>query len=136
MMVKACGGCKMYEMSKLNYFVSKTGAPSQKRFEYELRKSISEDVDVSFPIYAKIVPSSPSSGKVFLPLLRSAGCSVIIRDEKDEAADLAKMIFGMLKIWPLLLISYAIATIAGTLVWLLVRNVYYPMFSCVCGAHV
>ena len=51
MIEDACGSCRGYKRSTLHYFISKTGSSPHKENEYELKQSISPDVDVSFPIY-------------------------------------------------------------------------------------
>ena len=73
-----------------------------------------------FPLTTSGSHQRAMTGRTFVPLLKSTGCSLIVRNEVDEVGDLNKMVAGIMAVWPLLVISYAMATMAGTLVWLLV----------------
>ena len=49
--------------------VSRTGAPPEKRSVSQLRKSIDENVDISFPIYNRIARSTIMPNSHFLPVV-------------------------------------------------------------------
>ena len=65
-LTKVCGVCRRYGTPNFYYYLSKTGEDPHKQSEYELRRDISEHVDVSFPIYSQVSTSCawcfPSSG--------------------------------------------------------------------------
>jgi len=53
-----------------------------------------------------------------LELLPSPGIALVVRDEEADGEALVNtMILGMFQIWPLLLVSYCVATLFGILVW-------------------
>ena len=108
------------------YYVSKTGEDPVKRNEYELKRDISEFVDVSFPIYSQTGRSFADSSE-FVMLVKSSGCSLIVRDTFDPNKKLTVLIEGVLQIWPILIVSYFIATTFGMLTWLVVSD--FKLFS-------
>lgn len=128
LMVEACGTCKPYGQSKIHFFTSKTGESPQKETELDLKNSISSHVDASFPIYGDkfrkvLVPES-----LYTLVIPSPGCSIVVRDSK-RADTVNRMIFNVLKVWPLLLVSYCIATLFGFLIWFSVRILSIFIYS-------
>jgi len=74
-------------------------------------------VDVSFPYYERIATEAVVPDSVFLPLIKSSGCAFIVRDEVNLNEIVMKLVMNVLKLWPLLLVSYAIAMMFGILIW-------------------
>ena len=121
MTIEACGSCKPYGKSKLHFYISKTGENPQKESQYLLKKSITEDIDLHFPIYGQAAREIITPGSLFIQLVPSPGCSVIVRDEsKIGSGKIPQMISGMLAVWPLLLVSYSMATLFGQSIWFFV----------------
>ena len=114
-----CGTCKRYKTPKFRYFNSRMGGNPVKRSEYELKRDITKYVDVSFPVYSQ-EGRMFADGSLFLMIVKSSGCSLVVRDETNAQGDLYAMIEGILKIWPFLVISYMIAATFGTLAWFIV----------------
>ena len=125
---KVCGRCRRYRTPKFHYYVSKTGENPAKQNEYELKRDISESVDVSYPIYSTPGRTFADSSK-FVMLIKSSGCSLIVRNTTDPNKKLNSVIEGVLQIWPVLVVSYFIAMTFGVLAWLIVSllNVFFPM---------
>ena len=116
---KVCGVCRRYGTPNFRYFVSRTGEDPAKQSEYELKRDISEFVDVSYPIYSQPGRTFADSSE-FVLLVKSSGCSLIVRDTYDPDQKLTLIIEGILQVWPFLVISYIIASTFGALTWLLV----------------
>ncbi|XP_065669702.1 uncharacterized protein LOC105844513 isoform X3 [Hydra vulgaris] len=116
MVVKSCGSCKGYSNSKLYFNLSKSGDETIKSSEFDLKNAINKDVDLSFPIYGmngrEVAPDSE-----FSVLLMSPGIALVVRNENTLNQVINKMLLGVLNVWPVLLISYAIASIFGIAIW-------------------
>ncbi|XP_065685087.1 uncharacterized protein LOC105844513 isoform X2 [Hydra vulgaris] len=116
MVVKSCGSCQGYSSSKLYFNQSKTGDETIKSSEFDLKNAINKDVDLSFPIYGmngrEVAPDSE-----FSVLLMSPGIALVVRNENTINQVINKMLLGVLNVWPVLLISYAIASIFGIAIW-------------------
>ncbi|XP_047125711.1 uncharacterized protein LOC105849170 isoform X2 [Hydra vulgaris] len=116
MVVKSCGSCQGYSNSKLYFNQSKTGDETIKSSEFDLKNAINKDVDFSFPIYGmngrEVAPDSE-----FSVLVRSPGIALVVRNENTINQVINKMLLGVLNVWPVLLISYAIASIFGIAIW-------------------
>ncbi|XP_065669705.1 uncharacterized protein LOC105849170 isoform X5 [Hydra vulgaris] len=116
MVVKSCGSCQGYSNSKLYFNLSKTGDETIKSSEFDLKNAINKDVDLSFPIYGmngrEVAPDSE-----FSVLVMSPGIAIVVRNENTINQVINKMLLGVLNVWPVLLISYAIASIFGIVIW-------------------
>ena len=130
MIIEACGSCKPYEKSILHFYVSKTGENTKKDTEFDLKRAISAEADLHFPIYGQSSREVIAPDSFFTQLVPSPGCAVIVRDEAKLAGMVDKMILSILKVWPLLLVSYCIATLFGQLVWFFVSIIYISLFFC------
>ena len=115
--LEACGSCKNYKQSIFHLFQSLSGLPTNKKTEKELKNSVNNEVDVSFPIYAYKDRTEIIPGTSVVQIIPSPGCSLIARDETNMVGVVDKMILGILQVWPLLLVCYSIATLFGILVW-------------------
>ena len=122
MIIEACGSCKPYKRSQLHFYFTTTGENPHKESENSLKLSIKPAMDLYFPIYGQSSREVIAPNSLFMQLVTSPGCSVIVRDEAKLAGAVDKMIISVLKIWPLLLVSYCIATIFGQLVWFFVST--------------
>ena len=127
MIIEACGSCKPYKKSQLHFDVSKIGAKTQKESEFILKNSITADTDLFFPIYGKTSREVLAPDSLFIQLVTSPGCSVVVRDEAKLAGAVDKMILGVLGVWPLLLVSYCLATVFGQLVWFFVSRILFKI---------
>ena len=120
MVIQSCGSCQDYPNSQLYFTQSKSGDDPVKSSEFELKNSINDDVDLSFPIYGveghEVAPDS-----TFSLLVKSPGMLMVVRDENKINDVIKKMILGVFNVWPLLLVSYAIASLFGILIWFTVR---------------
>ena len=117
MIIEACGSCDQYSNSRLHFDVSRTGLDPNRRSVYELKISITGNVDVSFPYYERRSTKTVVPGSIFVPLIPSPGCAFIVRDELNVERLTMALILNVLKVWPLLLVSYCIATLFGILIW-------------------
>lgn len=115
--LEVCGSCKLYDQSIFHMYRSATGLPNNKESEQQLKNGVNDLVDVSFPIYAYKDRTEIIPGTSVVQIISSPGCSLIVRDETKIAGVVEKMVIGILKVWPLLLVSYSIATMFGILVW-------------------
>ena len=125
MIIEACGSCKPYKKSILHFYVSQTGENTKKFSEFDLKRAITAEVDLHFPIYGQSSREVIAPDSLFVQLVPSPGCSVIVRDEAKLAGMVDKMILGVLNVWPLLLVCYLIATVFGQLVWFFVSKIKY-----------
>jgi len=116
MVVDACGSCKKYSKSQLHYYTTRSGDPNNQYDEETIKQTMSSDIEVAFPFYSKpgrtVAPDS-----LYLQVTGTPGFSILVRDESSVAAKVEKMIIGVLNVWPLLLVSYCIATLFGILIW-------------------
>lgn len=128
MMVQACQHCKHYKSSVIFYNLSKSGESPNKKNELNLKKGISEIVDVSFPYYGRksVIEVMPKSS--FIPIISSSGCALIVRDEVNIEEIVQKIVWGIIDIWPMLIISYCIATLFGMMIWFTVGHTNSPSF--------
>ncbi|XP_065685076.1 uncharacterized protein LOC100197582 isoform X2 [Hydra vulgaris] len=113
----SCGTCKSYsnKYSTLHFRRSKHGNPIKKS-EFELKASIKGDVDLSFPIYGKIDQSfSPNS--TFVILLNSPGIAGVVRNENTIESTILRLAIKIFTVWPLLLITFLIASAFGMVIW-------------------
>ncbi|XP_047125702.1 uncharacterized protein LOC101241605 isoform X1 [Hydra vulgaris] len=114
--VQSCGSCKGYNSSKLYFTQSKYGDDPVKSSELDLKNAINKDVDLSFPIYGvngrEVAPDSK-----FSVLVVSPGIAMVVRNENTINQVIKQMVLGVLNVWPVLLISYAIAFIFGIFIW-------------------
>ena len=117
MIIEACGSCDQYLNATLHFDVSRTGLDPNRRSTYELKISITDDVDVSFPYYERRSTKTVVPGSIFVPLISSPGCAFIVRDELNVERLTMTLILNVLKVWPLLFVSYCIATLFGILIW-------------------
>ena len=117
MIIEACGSCDQYLNSTLHFDVSRTGLDPNRRSVYKLKISITDDVDVSFPYYERRSTKTVVPGSIFVPLISSPGCAFIVRDELNVERIAQALILNVLKVWPLLLVSYCIATLFGIIIW-------------------
>ena len=130
MIVEACRTCDKYSDSTLHFDVSRTGLDPNRRSVYELKMSITKDVDVSFPYYERRSTKTVVPGSIFVPLISSPGCAFIVRDERNIEKITHTLVLKVLKLWPLLLISYCIATLFGILIWSTVSLLTQLTFTC------
>ncbi|XP_065669709.1 uncharacterized protein LOC105850908 isoform X4 [Hydra vulgaris] len=116
MVVKSCGSCQGYSHSNLYFNRSKSGDETIKNSEFDLKNAINNEVDISFPIYGmngrEVAPDSE-----FSVLVMSPGIAIVVRNENTINQVINKMLIGVLNVWPVLLISYAIASIFGIVIW-------------------
>lgn len=117
---KVCGSCKRYKNVEFVFTESRDGFNPRKRNEYQLKRDISKYVDISFPIYSK-EGIKFLDRSVFLLMIQS-GISFIVRDTYDPSSELSVMILGVMNVWPLLLICYLIAAVAGSVLWIIVSQ--------------
>jgi len=117
MTIKACQSCQKYTKSYLFCNASKSGADPDKKTVYELKRTINADVDVSFPYYDRVDVGNVVPGSVFVPVISSVGCGFIVRDELDIHKIVTTLIINVFKVWPLLIVAYAITTVFGILIW-------------------
>ena len=123
-LTEVCGTCKDWNAPKFYYDVSKTGENPVKQSEHELKRDISRNVDISFPVYGQDGRSFVDNSLFFL-IVPSSGCSLIVRSGKDPVVELEAMIIGILQVWPFLLITYIIASVFGSVAWLIVSPFSY-----------
>ena len=134
MMIKACGGCKLYRQSRLYLDLSKSGANPNRGNSYELKISVGDDVDVSFPYYEHSSFEAVMPNSIYLTILESPGCAFIMRNVIDVKAITITLIKNVLQVWPLLLVSYCIATLFGILIWFTVNLITcfsFENFRCI-----
>ena len=131
MIIEACGTCDQYANSTLHFDVSRTGLDPNRRSVYELKVSITDDVDVSFPYYERRSTQTVVPGSIFVPLISSPGCAFIVRDELNIEKITHTLVLKVLKLWPLLLISYCIASLFGILIWSTVSSLTAAAFTCI-----
>ena len=134
MIIKACDGCKLYRQSKLYLDLSKSGASSNRRNSYELKISIADDVDVSFPYYERSSFEAVMPDSVYLTILESPGCAFIVRNVIDVKAITITLIKNVLQVRRLLLVSYCIAMLFGILIWFtvnLITRFSFENFRCI-----
>lgn len=122
MLVQACQRCKYYKSSIVFYNLSKSGESPNKKNELNLKKGISEIVDVSFPYYGRktVIEVMPKSS--FVPIISSSGCALIVREKVNTEEVVRKIVRRIIDIWPMLIISYCIATLFGIMIWFTVGH--------------
>ena len=103
--------------SILYFNTSKTGVDPNRRTMYEMKLSINEHVDVSFPYYERRKIESVVPGSAFVTIIPSPGCAFIVRAAINVNEITATLVLNVVKVWPLLLVSYCIATLFGILIW-------------------
>ena len=114
-----CGSCKDYKHPVFYYYKSYTGENPHKSSEFELKRDISKDVDISVPIYGR-EGRNFIDNSVLITVAKSSGCSLIVRRGRDKRMELNTMVKSVLLVWPILVITCLIGAIAGALVWLIV----------------
>ena len=117
MIIAACGSCRGYEKSILFFNTSKNGVDPNRRSMYEMKLTINEDVDVSFPYYERREVEAVVPGSAFVQIIPSPGCAFIVRAAVDVEKLTETLVMNVLNVWPLLLVSYSIATLFGILIW-------------------
>ena len=121
-MIQSCGFCKSYsnKISKVYFERSKFGDNPVKDSEFDLKSSINNNVDLSFPIYERN-GREIAVNSTFILLLHSPGIAAVVRNENKVDVIVAKVVLNVFSIWPFLLISYLIASLFGMLIWFTVR---------------
>ena len=130
MIIDACGSCEQYAKSILYFNTSKTGVDPNRRTMYEMKLSINKHVDVSFPYYERRKIESVVPGSAFVTIIPSPGCAFIVRAAINVNEITATLVLNVVKVWPLLLVSYCIATLFGILVWFTVGFFPCCLFHC------
>ncbi|XP_065669648.1 uncharacterized protein LOC101238067 isoform X4 [Hydra vulgaris] len=118
MVVQSCGTCNGYssKLSKLYFDRTKFGGNPVKNSEFDLKLSISNDIDISFPIYGRN-GYEVATNTSFMLLIQSPGIAAVQRDEHNADVMLAKMISKVLNVWSFLLISYVLGLLFGIFFW-------------------
>ncbi|XP_065669654.1 uncharacterized protein LOC100199700 isoform X3 [Hydra vulgaris] len=118
MVVQSCGICNGYssKLSKLYFDRTKFGGNPVKNSEFDLKLSISNDIDISFPIYGRN-GYEVATNTSFMLLIQSPGIAAVQRDESNGDVIFLKMILNVLSVWSFLLITCLIASLFGILVW-------------------
>jgi hypothetical protein len=83
-----------------------------------IRQPNDDTVDVSFPIYNRQTKSVMKPGSYFIPVMKSPGCVMIVRDEGTNEQVIVGIIMNVLRVWPILLIACLLMTIFGIIIWL------------------
>ena len=121
-LIEACGSCKKYNNSVLHFDVSRTGDATRKHSEKKLKYYVSDQVDVSFPVYGTASRPEMVPDSEFKMILGSPGCAILGKDDPPGEQVIIGIIISMLGVWPLFLITSCLMTIFGMLVWFLVSN--------------
>ncbi|XP_065685065.1 uncharacterized protein LOC105845853 isoform X1 [Hydra vulgaris] len=118
MVVQSCGTCNGYssKFSKLYFDRTKFGGNPVKNSEFDLKLSVSNDIDISFPIYGRN-GYEVATNTSFMLLIQSPGIAAVQRDESNADVIFLKMILNVLSVWSFLLITCLIASLSGILVW-------------------
>ena len=89
-------------------------------------QNINGQTDFSFPVIGYKLQDSYKGGLGYAPFVESAGVAFVVYTDTSAVKD--AMFDALIACWPVVLIPLVMAYIAGVLVWLLVRIIYFFHF--------
>lgn len=123
-----CGECTQHGYTEIDFRASgpNTSASAIKSTEKRVREAIGDMTELSFPVYGRMGQTDYSNEYGFAPLVQSAGVAFIVAADEPGAA--AKMVVkAVFDLWPLIVIVFISAFLAGIIMWLMVS-----LFVCWC----
>ena len=124
---ECCGECLDHGKSKLDFTRNGNNGIAQQNSSQELLQNIDDQTDFSFPVIGYKLQDSYKGGLGYAPFVESAGIAFVVYTDTSGVKD--AMFDALIACWPVVVIPFVMAYIAGVLVWLLVRIMYF-FFSC------
>ena len=114
--------------SRLDFRLNGNNQAAQQTTIEQFRKNIDSQTDFSFPVIGYKLQDSYKGGLGYSPFVESAGVVFIVYTDNSNVKD--TMVSALFACWPIVLIPFIMAYIAGFCIWVLVRAF---MFLCVCN---
>ncbi|XP_048584867.1 protein sidekick-1 [Nematostella vectensis] len=121
MAVACCEKCLAFGFSRVDFEISADGIPAEKSNEKELLGNISEAVDFSFPVYGSRDQLKYKSGFMYRALVESPGFVYIVNTDSGKSPAMM-LIAALLTVVPYLVLTIALAYIAGFVLWAIDRR--------------
>lgn len=123
---ECCGECLDHGESKLDFTRNGNNGTAQQNSSEDLLQNINGQTDFSFPVIGYKLQDSYKGGLGYAPFVESAGVAFVVYTDTSGVKD--AMFDALIACWPVVLIPLVMAYIAGVLVWLLVRIMYFFHF--------
>ena len=116
-----CAPCFENRTTQIDFERDGHGNTSPKSTLRDFLASIDHATTFAFPVYGSLDQTHYYSSYGYVPGVRSPGMLLIVK--KKSPGDLVTAVIGSIfGIWPILVVSVALALIAGVIVWMLVSN--------------
>ena len=133
MLESSCGSCKNGHGQTVIHLLSNgKGKLAHKVGPIEVISDIDDVTEISFPVNGLMDDSRYLKEYAFLPIVKSPGVAFLTLGEVNPPENVA--LRAVLNCWPLVALSFALAHIAGFIVWILVREVIRHFFHCSCNS--
>lgn len=120
---ECCGQCLAHGESKLDFTRNGNNEIAQQNSSENFLRNIDGQTDFSFPVIGYKLQDSYKGGLGYAPFVESAGVAFVVYTDTSGVKD--AMFDALIACWPVVVIPVVMAYIAGVLVWLLVRIMFY-----------
>ena len=125
MISSSCGQCSN-QASKVYHFQSLSGENPMKNSQESVKKVIGNEYHISYPIFGSSSIRNYMDSHIFILFVQSAGSATIVKNEIDHSKTTINVFKSILNIWPMYLIVVCLTSLAGILVWFMVRmDIHY-----------
>ena len=119
MFVSVCGSCRNgHGKTVVNFKTNGKGDTALKVGQNDVINDIDDITEISFPVNGLVDDSAYLKEYAFLPIVKSPGVAFLTLAKKRNSRSVA--LYAVLNCWPLVVLSFTLAYIAGFLIWILV----------------
>ena len=114
-----CGECSAHGYTEIDFKTAGDNYSAIKSTEKQVREAIDDVMELSFPVYGKMMQIEYSNEYGFAPLVQTAGVAFIVAG--DEPGATAKLVVkAVFDLWPLIITVFISAFFSGIVMWILV----------------
>jgi hypothetical protein len=125
MIITACGECPNgHGQSVVHLSDNGKGKPAEKQTQLDVMSDVDDVTDVSFPVPGHVSYTTFLKYYAYVSLVESPGTAYLVV-RNDESTSRNNALFSTLgACWPIVLLSFGMALLAGMVIWLMVSIVF------------
>ena len=104
--------------SQLDFKLNGNNQTAQQTTDEHLRENIDNQTDFSFPVIGFKLQDSYKGGLGYSPFVESGGVAFVVYTDISGVTDV--MFSALLACWPVVLVPFIMAYVAGVCIWMLV----------------
>ena len=117
-----CSDCINGGPSLLSYNVSLDGLMNEKENIIDLKNGISDDVQVTFPMFGKFEMTRHAGQYPYIGMVNSQGIAVLKYQPRIVAIGVWRLLTAVMGAWPVIMVAVLMCSIVGILFWFTVSR--------------